>query len=84
MADTTNPAAIIPYGTLTLGIGAGLYGTGLTVLTVYPQAAGTYWSYLGTAPEVNITPQGWVERSDTHQLAPCEDDGFRKSTTQRE
>jgi hypothetical protein len=54
MTDTTNPVAIIPYGTLTLGTGAGLYGTGLTVLTAYPQAAGTYWSYLGTAPAVKI------------------------------
>ena len=55
MADTANPVTITPYGIVTFGTGVGLYGTGLGILTDYPQATGTYWSYLGRADVVEIT-----------------------------
>src|SRR3984893_4362123 len=51
MTDTTNQITIVPG---LLGTSFGLYGTGVGVLTVYPQAVGQYWSYLGTQQQVTI------------------------------
>jgi len=42
------------YPGLITPVGVGVYGTGLGVLSVYPQARGQYWTYLGSKPEVEI------------------------------
>jgi hypothetical protein len=36
------------FSNYSFALGTGLYGTGLGVLTVYPQATGSYWIYNGS------------------------------------